>query len=90
MHSAFFTELTSCRTLQQSDSPYYPNVLVALDSAHNVYYPVVCAFDELDFPRVFLTKNPEEGANGLMRQDVVDDITGVLPEVCEFVPFVSM
>lgn len=55
-----------------------------------MYYPVICTFGDLDFPKLFLTKNPEYGAETLMRHDVVDGITGVLPEVCEFVPFIAV
>ena len=65
-------------------------MLVALDAAHNAYYPVICTFKNADFPRMFLTKDPEAGANRLMQEDVVDSITGILPEVCEFVPLVAV
>lgn len=78
-------------TLQKAESPEYPDVLVvALDAAHHVYHLEVCAFGDLDFPRLFLTDDPERGVDILLGNDVVDTITGRIPEVCTTVPLIAI
>lgn len=54
-----------------------------------MYYPVVCTFGGKDFPRMFLTKDPVEGAKVLMDADNVDDITGAKVDACAHIPLIA-
>ena len=77
------------RTLQKSKSADNPDVLVALDANHNIYYPIVCTFGEKDFPKIFLAKDPDQGANVLMKEENVAHVTGTKVDACAFIPLIA-
>lgn len=61
-----------------------------VDAARNAYYPVICTFGDQDFPKVFIVKTSEAGAQKLMDEAYVSTITGVKPDSCGVIPLVAV
>ena len=64
-------------------------VYVVVDTAQNVFYPIVCSYTDDQPSKVFLAKDPTAGAQRLAQADLIYTMTGGVVSQCIFYPFVA-
>ncbi|KAJ4214962.1 hypothetical protein NW759_009986 [Fusarium solani] len=73
-------------------APYFPDpdsdeyFFVAVDPNENIFYPVVCEFENDAGSKLFLTEDPDEGAEMLKSPDLIFTVTGGKVTDCYAMP----
>jgi hypothetical protein len=76
------------RTLVPVDPGTGVAVMMASDTAGNMYYPMICVYQNL-FPKLFLAKDPVAGAAILADSANILTLTGGQVTTCGFLAFTS-